>query len=97
MVKLRGVAVFPSQIDSVLSGIDDVGSEYQLHLSRDAAGQDDARLVVEAEDRRGLADEIEHQLRSGVGVRFTVELVAPGSLPRSERKTQRVHDTREAL
>jgi phenylacetate-CoA ligase len=96
MVKLRGVAVFPSQIDSVLSGIDGVGSEYQLHVSRDAAGHDEAMLRIEARQGRGLEAEIQRELRQAVGVRFDIELVAPGSLPRSERKTQRVQDTREA-
>ena len=94
MVKVRGVAVFPSQIDAVLSGIDDVGSEYQLLVSRDAEGHDEAVVRVEAVDRRGLAQHVEHELRNGLGVRFAIEIAPPGSLPRSERKTQRVHDTR---
>lgn len=94
MVKVRGVAVFPSQIDAVLAGIPELGSEYQLLVSRDAEGHDDAVVRVEASERRGLADHVEHELRNGLGVRFTIEIVAPGSLPRSERKTQRVYDSR---
>jgi phenylacetate-CoA ligase len=99
MVKVRGVAVFPSQIDSVLSSLDGVGSEYQLHVRRDDAGRDEAlvrieALLVEEQQRAGLAAEVQHALRDGLGVRFDVELVGIGELPRSERKTQRVFDTR---
>jgi phenylacetate-CoA ligase len=95
MVKIRGVAVFPSQIDAVLSGIDDVGSEYQLLVDRDAGGHDEALVRVEADERSGLAERVEHELRGGLGLRFAIEIVAPGTLPRSERKTQRVFDARE--
>jgi phenylacetate-CoA ligase len=99
MVKVRGVAIFPSQIDAVLTGIEELGSEYQLLVSRDTDGHDEAVVRVEvagveALDRSGIAQHVERELRNGLGVRFTVEIVAPGSLPRSERKTQRVHDSR---
>jgi phenylacetate-CoA ligase len=94
MVKVRGVAVFPSQIDSILSTIDGVGSEYQVHLARDGDGHDDAVLKVECADGAGMRGAVEAELRRGLGVRFDVEVVEVGSLPRSERKTQRVFDQR---
>jgi phenylacetate-CoA ligase len=51
---------------------------------------------VEATDRKGLREQLVHQLREGLSVRPEVELVEPGSLPRSERKTQRVFDHRSS-
>lgn len=94
MVKVRGVAVFPSQVEACLAGIDGVGSEYQMHLHRDAEGRDVMVVRVEAGDRPGLHDTLNHQLREALSVRPDIELVPPGSLPRTERKAQRIFDRR---
>lgn len=94
MVKVRGVAVFPAQVESVLARFEGIGSEYQLHVHREPRHGDLLVVKVEAEDRPGLRDELVHQLREGLSVRPEVELVPPGSLPRSERKTRRVFDHR---
>ena len=103
MVKVRGVAVFPSHIDTTLAGIAGVGSEYQLQIDRVDAGHDELLLRVEVErdgDAGGvrgaaLRTEIEDQVHHRLGLRVTVELLEPGTLPRSERKTQRVFDHRD--
>lgn len=94
MVKVKGVAVFPAQVESVLARVDGVGSEYQLHIHREPGHGDVLVVRVEAEDRPGLREALVHQLREGLSVRPEVELVPPGELPRSERKTQRVFDHR---
>lgn len=94
MVKVKGVAVFPAQVESVLARVEGVGSEYQLHVRREPGHGDLLLVRVEAEEREGLQQELVHQLREGLSVRPEVELVEPGSLPRSERKTQRVFDHR---
>jgi phenylacetate-CoA ligase len=97
MVKVRGVQVYPAQVDTVLAHIEGLGSEYQIRLSR-AEGRDVFQLRVEAisevwheELPRRVADE----LRQRIGVRPDVEILAPSALPRSERKTRRVFDERE--
>jgi len=97
----RGVNIYPSSIDSILSTIGGLGSEYQIHLSRDEErGRDSLKLVVErgqgvsdAGDR-ALIGELLHQFKRQLLVTPEVELVAYGSLPRSERKSQRVFDAR---
>jgi phenylacetate-CoA ligase len=94
MVKVKGVAVFPAQVESVLARVNGVGSEYQLHVHREHGHGDVLVVRVEAEAREGLEEDLVHQLREGLSVRPEVELVEPGSLPRSERKTQRVFDHR---
>jgi len=94
-LKIRGVIVLPTLIDQVLSEVDDAGPEYQLHVQRTADGRETATVRVEADDRRGLREELAQRLRSGFGIRFDVDVVSPGSLPRSERKTRRVFDNRE--
>ncbi len=98
--KFRGVNIYPSTIDAILSAIPGLGSEYQIHLTRDAQVRDRMRLVVErgagVESRRTdeLQREIVHTIKRKVIVTADVEVVDYGSLPRSERKTKRVFDDR---
>jgi phenylacetate-coenzyme A ligase PaaK-like adenylate-forming protein/ABC-type branched-subunit amino acid transport system ATPase component len=98
--KFRGVNIYPSTIDAILSAIPGLGSEYQIHLTRDEQERDRMRLVVErgagVEPARGdeLQREIAHTIKHKVIVTADVEVVDYGSLPRSERKTKRVFDNR---
>ncbi|MCT2582125.1 phenylacetate--CoA ligase family protein [Actinophytocola gossypii] len=92
-IKVRGVIFLPMQVDTVLADLEGVGPEFQAHVDRDAAGRDSLTVRVEADDR-SVAGELERRLRDKVGLRIGVEVVEPGSLPRSERKTQRVFDHR---
>jgi phenylacetate-CoA ligase len=96
MVKVRGVALYPSQVDSVLSSVEGVGSEYQVVCLRQR-GRERLIIKVEAEelplDRR-LETRVAQAVKSRIGVRPEVEVLPPGSLPRSERKTRRVFDER---
>lgn len=94
MVKVKGVAVFPAQVETILARVDGVGPEYQLHIRREPAHGDVLLVRVEAEDRPGLREALVHQLREGLSVRPEVEIVPHGNLPRTERKTQRVFDHR---
>ncbi len=95
MVKVRGVAVFPAQVDTILHRVEGVGPEYQLHIRRDLEHGDVLTVVVEADPMPHLRETLEHQLREGLSVRPEVELVPHGTLPRTERKTRRVFDHRE--
>ncbi|MBI5444937.1 MAG: phenylacetate--CoA ligase [Deltaproteobacteria bacterium] len=100
MFIIRGVNVYPSTLDVIFSKIPGLGSEYQVHLSRDAAGRDLMHLVIErgegvekgreVELTREVAFQIKHQLLVTPGV----DVVEYGSLPRSERKSRRVFDAR---
>jgi phenylacetate-CoA ligase len=98
--KFRGVNIYPSTIDAILSSIPGLGSEYQIHLTRDDQLRDHMRLVVErgagvgAERGGELQREIVHIIKHKVIVTADVEVVDYGSLPRSERKTKRVFDDR---
>lgn len=93
-VKIRGVIFLPAQVDTVLAELPDAGPEFQAHVDRDPEGRDTLTIRIEAFDRPGLADELAHRLRRQIGLRVDVDLVEPGTLPRSERKTQRVFDHR---
>jgi phenylacetate-coenzyme A ligase PaaK-like adenylate-forming protein/ABC-type branched-subunit amino acid transport system ATPase component len=98
--KFRGVNIYPSTIDAILSSIPGLGSEYQIHLTRDAGHRDHMRLVAERGEGvdRGRGEELQREIvyaiKHKVMVTAAVEVVDYGSLPRSERKTKRVFDTR---
>lgn len=93
-LKVRGVIFLPMQVDTVLDELPDAGPEFQAHVDRDAAGRDSLTIRVEAADPE-LRETLEHKLREKIGLRVDVDIVEPGALPRSERKTQRVFDHRE--
>jgi len=100
MFVFRGVNIYPSSVDLILSNVPGLGSEYQIHLSRDRSGRDLMRLVAErgegVEDARGveLGNEVVYRIKKELLVTPEAEIVAYGSLPRSERKSQRVFDAR---
>ncbi|MBM4273796.1 MAG: ATP-binding cassette domain-containing protein [Deltaproteobacteria bacterium] len=100
MFKFRGVNIFPSSIDRLLSEIPGLGSEYQVHLARDDHGRDHMLLKVERGEgvEPGRADELGREARYVIKHKLLVtpevEVVGYGELPRSERKSQRLFDTR---
>ncbi|MDX2481969.1 MAG: ATP-binding cassette domain-containing protein [Desulfuromusa sp.] len=99
-IKFRGVNIYPSSIDTILSAVPGIGSEYQIHLTRDNAERDHLRLLVERAEgvdaNRGpeLSHEIGHQIKKQLLVSVELELIDYASLPRSEKKSQRVFDNR---
>ena len=100
MFIIRAVNVYPGQIDSVLSGIPSIGSEYQVVLER-RNGKDFMILKVEralggaASTDGRTENEVIGMIKKKILVTPEVEVVDYGALPRSERKTKRVFDNRE--
>jgi len=100
MFIFRAVNIYPSTIDAIISAIPGLGSEYQIHLSRDASERGVMKIIVERSEKpdKRTVEELENNLlntiRKKVLVTPTVEVVPYGGLPRSERKSQRVFDTR---
>ena len=96
MVKIKGVNLFPSQIEEILHDFPEVSSEYQIHISH-LDGKDTMRLYVETNGRvdfLALAQRIAGRIKSRIGFTPLVKVVEIGVLPRSEKKTKRVIDTR---
>jgi phenylacetate-CoA ligase len=100
MFKFRAVNIYPSSVDRVLAEVPGLGSEYQIHLTRDEAGRDHMVLKVERGEgvEAGRTDELGREVRYVVKHRLMVTpevaVMAYGELPRSERKSQRVFDMR---
>jgi phenylacetate-CoA ligase len=103
MLIIRGVNVFPSQIETVLLNIEEIAPHYQLVVSREGA-LDELEVQVEVEEKL-FSDEIrvlealEHRIRKEIeavlGIQVRVKLVEPRSITRSEGKAKRVIDTRK--
>ncbi len=96
MMKIKGVNVFPSQIEDVLREFPEVSSEYQIRISH-LEGKDTMRLYVETNghvDFQKLGESIASVVKSRIGFTPLVKVVELGVLPRSEKKVKRVIDER---
>ena len=102
MLIIRGVNVFPSQIESVLVSVKGVAPHYMLVVDR-VNSSDTLEVQVEMTDEM-FSDTVSHiesvrraiteKIKSVVGIATNVKLVAPKSIPRSEGKAKRVIDNR---
>jgi phenylacetate-CoA ligase len=101
MIILRGVNVFPSQIEEVVLRTPGVAPHFQIQLST-RGRMDHMAVHVEArpdtapEQREAAAHVIAKGVKDGVGVSVEVVIVEPGTLERSLGKLRRVKDRREA-
>jgi phenylacetate-CoA ligase len=100
MFIVRGVNIYPSHIDEILSRAKGIGSEFQIHLDHHGDGKDYLVIRVEREDAgrpeadAALTAKIERAIRKETLVSGKVEIVDYQSLPRTERKAKRVFDHR---
>ncbi len=102
MLIIRGINVFPSQVEYALMTIPEVGQHFQIVVERRGA-LDDMLVRVELNkdsfsdkitDLMQVQQKVEHRLRNFLNVNADVELVEPGSLPRFEGKSKKVIDKR---
>ena len=93
MLIIRGVNVYPRQIEGELMQVDGLSAHYQLHKGTDGTM---ATLTVMVEaldpaaDRAALAAQARERIKTMIGVTATVEVVEPFAVPRSQGKAQRV-------
>ena len=93
MMKIKGVNVFPKQIEEILQEFPELSSEYQIRISH-LEGKDTMRIYVETNgtvDFLDMARRVAERVKSRIGFTPLVEI---GLLPRSEKKTKRVIDER---
>ncbi|MEW6586459.1 MAG: phenylacetate--CoA ligase [Nitrospirota bacterium] len=103
MLKIRGVLIFPSQIEKALLEIKGVEPHYQIIVTR-PQHLDEIEVQVET-SKKFFSDEvrrleqvrkdIEKHIENSIGLRVKVTLVEPKTLPRSEGKAKRVIDKRQ--
>lgn len=102
MILVRGVNVFPSQIESVLLQFDGTEPYYQIFVNRGADKVDDLEIRLEVSDsvRKNpsrvaeLERKLSYKINGTLGIRVKIALVPSKTLPRSEGKVQRVVDKR---
>ena len=104
MLIVRGINVFPSQIEDVLVSIPEIGSYFQVIVDRKKHGLDEISIQVELKDEAftgELSDlariqkKTEEKLKSVLNVRSKIELVEKGSIPRTAGKSKKVVDRRD--
>ena len=105
MLIIRGVNVFPSQIEQVLMKIEGTLPHYQIVVDRSGSKLDELEVDVEVDERlfsdetknlESLRDFIAEELKGRLGISARVRLVEPKSLARSEGKAKRVVDKRQS-
>ncbi|ADQ04844.1 Phenylacetate--CoA ligase [Caldicellulosiruptor owensensis OL] len=102
MLIIRGVNVFPSQIESVLMGIEGIGPHYQLVVTKKGYLDDlevhvelvDGKLLERYAELEKLENKIKHRIFTVLGLNVKVKLVEPKTLERTTGKAKRVIDLR---
>jgi phenylacetate-CoA ligase len=103
MLIIRGVNVFPSQVEHVLMGVEGVEPHYQIVVNREGnldtmavkVEVSDALFSDEVKNLEKLSRKIQVEIKDLLGVTCKVQLVEPRTIQRSEGKAQRVVDNRK--
>lgn len=99
MLIIRGVNVFPSQIEEQILQIDQLSPHYQLEVIR-KGNLDHLVVLLETKDNiyldqgEAIIKRLQHQIKSMIGISTTIELLPVNGIPRSEGKAVRVRDLR---
>ncbi len=96
MCKVKGVNIYPAQIDGLLSSIDGASSEYQIQVDH-VNGKDEMILRFEKEgsvEKQNIESHVQNMFKSKIGILVQTEALEKGGLPRSEKKTVRIIDNR---
>ena len=98
LINLRGIKMFPVQVEDAVRALPGSGDEFEIVLSTDESGLDTMTVRCEHADHAvsgtQLRKRLEEEIRSRCEVRVTAEVLAPGTLPKTEFKAQRVKDRR---
>ncbi|WP_084051994.1 phenylacetate--CoA ligase family protein [Desulfonispora thiosulfatigenes] len=96
MVKVKGVNIYPGQIDEMLREIEGASSEYQVMIDH-LQGKDIMTLFFEIEniaDKENVEKNVSKYCKTKIGLTILPKAVAMGELPRSEKKSTRIFDNR---
>jgi phenylacetate-CoA ligase len=101
LINLRGIKMFPVQIEEAVRALPGSGDEFEIVLSTDSGGLDIMTVRCEHSDHASngtnLRRCLEEEIRSRCEVRVAAEVLAPGALPKTEFKAQRVKDLRRKI
>ena len=105
MFTIRGENVYPSEVDAVLNALDGYGGEHRIVITREGTMDELVIRIEIAPDRHAqgadaqtaLRDEASRRLQKMLGLRSKLEIVAPGTFPRTDFKARRVVDDRDVF
>jgi phenylacetate-CoA ligase len=93
LVNLRGIKMYPAQLEQAVRAVPGLGDEYEIVLTAHDDGLD--RMTVRVEHTEAaIAGDVAASIRTYCEVRVDVEVLAPGTLPRTEFKAKRIRDLR---
>jgi phenylacetate-CoA ligase len=104
MLIVRGINVFPSQIEDVLMKIPEIGDYFQVIVDRKRHGLDELTIQVELKDEAFTGElqdlakiqkKVENELKFVLNVRSKIELVEKGTIPRTMGKSKKIIDKRD--
>jgi len=102
MLIIRGVNVFPSQIEHILMKFPEIGNHYLLIIDKKGPldvltveAEVTREFLKEAKNMKELEEKIKEEIKDYIGISVNVSLVEPGKIPRSEGKAIRVKDLRK--
>ena len=96
MVKVKGVIIYPAQVDEVLKGVEGASSEFQVMIDH-LEGRDVMTVFFETTEgahREGVEAMVRQRCKERMGITIVPKAVGIGELPRSEKKTPRIFDNR---
>ena len=93
LINLRGIKMYPVQLEQAVRAVTGVGDEYEIVLSTNADGLDIMTARVEHGDG-DAAEAVRNEIRSRCEIRADVEVLALGTLPKTEFKAKRIRDER---
>lgn len=103
MLIIRGVNVFPSQIESVLESIEEIGPHYEIIVTK-KGHMDELTINIELADGKFLetyrcleqiSKKVDHKLKTVLGLSSKINIAQPRTLERFEGKARRVKDLRD--
>ncbi|HXP75140.1 MAG TPA: AMP-binding protein [Stellaceae bacterium] len=97
LINLRGIKMFPAAIEEIVRGIPETGDEFEIVLATSREGLDVMTVRIEHPDHAApdaLRKRLQDDIRARCEVRVEADVLAPGTLPKTEFKAKRVKDLR---
>ncbi len=94
LINLRGIKMFPVQLEEAIRAVPGIGDEYEIVLATNENGLDTMTARVEHMDAT-ISERVANELRARCEIRAHVEVLTPGTLPKTEFKAKRVRDERQ--
>ena len=93
LINLRGIKMYPVQLEEAVRSVPGIGDEYEIVIATDGNGLDIMTARIEHSDPTASSS-VAREIQTRCEVRCDVELLAPGTLPKTEFKAKRIRDTR---